>query len=142
MRFVQHAHRWRSHSAMQRFFSPVDHAGWRTQVERIAAEQRAHAPPPASAAEPRAVGRPRKKRDAGAVLASAAAAELPTPKRARGSYTRWFDSPYITDIIAAYTRCGFSARLAVKLLRKDAPVIASSASHTPQSIRGSMRTTS
>ncbi len=58
------------------------------------------------------------------VLSAAAAADalqLPAHKRARGKYTRWFNSPYINDIIAAYVRQGCSARLAVAALQKGAP---------------------
>jgi hypothetical protein len=43
------------------------------------------------------------------------------PRLDRGEYTRWFDSPYINDIMAAWRRCGFRARATVQHLRAQAP---------------------
>ena len=46
----------------------------------------------------------------------------PASKKARhDSYTRWFDSPYINDILFAWTHCRFSARATVKHLQQQAP---------------------
>lgn len=42
-------------------------------------------------------------------------------KKPRGSYTNWFSSPYITDILAAYERSGYSAKRTVKLLTASVP---------------------
>jgi hypothetical protein len=42
-------------------------------------------------------------------------------KRTRGTYTNWFTSPYINDIIAMYNRKHHSARIAVAALRASAP---------------------
>ena len=50
--------------------------------------------------------------DALAAAAAADALQLPTAKR--GKYTRWFDSPYINDILAAYTRTGGAPAAVVK----------------------------
>jgi hypothetical protein len=107
---------------LRSFFQPVDLAAYRQQVQQLAEHLKEHPPTRAPSSPPkRAVGRPKQKRSAEDALAAAAAADalqLPTAKR--GKYTRWFDSPYINDILAAYTRTG-GARAAVTALRQSAP---------------------
>lgn len=80
--------------------------------------------PPLRAPSPplkRAVGRPKLKRQAEEMLVAAAAtADAQENPSKRGKYTRWFDSPYINDILAAFARTG-SARAAVTVLRNSAP---------------------
>lgn len=108
---------------MKAFFQPVDLAAHRQQVQQVA-QQLKERPPPRAPTPPlvRSVGRPRNKRSAEDVLAAAAAAEaLQLPDSKRGKYTRWFSSPYINDIIAAYTRASGSARHAVEQLKRSAP---------------------
>ena len=108
---------------MQSFFQRVDLAAHRQQVAQVAAQLKENPPPRALTPPPkRSVGRPKLKRPAEEALAAAAAAdalELPEPKR--GKYTRWFNSPYINDILHAYTQSGGSARRAVASLQQRAP---------------------
>jgi len=83
-------------------------------------------PPPVAPPQPRPVGRPKKQRTAdeavsSAAAAAAAAAAEPPSKRARGTYTHWFASPYINDILAAYARVGRSARRTIAVLQAGAP---------------------
>ncbi len=107
---------------LRSFFQPIDLAAHRQQVQQLADHLKEH-PPPRAPSPPlkRTVGRPKQKRSAEEVLAAAAAADaLELPVSKRGRYTRWFDSLYINDIIAAYTRTG-GARAAVNALRKSAP---------------------
>lgn len=114
---------------MLSFFRPVDAADHRKQVDRTAeilAETLA-ATVPKPAEEKRPIGRPKKVRSADEVLHAVAdmngiiADTGPVAKKARGDYTRWFDSPYINDIMSAWTRCRFSARSTVKYLKQHAP---------------------
>jgi len=107
---------------MQSFFQPVDLAAYRQQVRQLAEHLKEHPLPRAATPPPkRAVGRPKLKRAAEEVLEAAATADaLQLPTHKRGKYTRWFNSPYINDIIAAYTRTG-SARTAVAALKQSAP---------------------
>lgn len=92
-----------------------------------AAQQReriADALPPLTVAAPpapkRPVGRPKRERDVDAALLQA---DAPAAKRNSRSipHTKWFASPYINDIFAAYARCGQSVRATVKQLQRDAP---------------------
>jgi len=103
-------------------FPRIDLAAYREQQQQIAEQLKEHPPPPVLAPQPkRAVGRPKTKRSAEQVLTAAAAADtLQLPPFKRGKYTRWFDSPYINDILAAFARTG-SARATVTALQKDAP---------------------
>jgi hypothetical protein len=111
-----------SFASMKAFFQPVDLAAHRQQIRQIAEHLKEHPPARASSPQPkRGVGRPKLKRPAAEVMAAAAAADaLQLPDHKRGKYTRWFSSPYINDIIAAYTRTG-SARAAVAALKQSAP---------------------
>lgn len=107
---------------MKAFFQPVDLAAHRQQIHELAEQLKEH-PPPRAPSPPlkKNVGRPKLKRPAEDVMAAAAAADaLQLPDRKRGKYTRWFNSPYINDIIAAYTRTG-SARAAVTMLQHSSP---------------------
>lgn len=108
---------------MQAFFQRVDAAAYRQQTQQIADKLKEHPPPCAPiTSQPRPIGRPPKKREAAAELAdAAAAAEMELPAAKRGKYTKWFDSPYINDILREYVRCSFSARRAVAVLKKAAP---------------------
>jgi hypothetical protein len=105
-------------------------------ARRFADEQALHpsAPPPPK----RPVGRPKRERDVADVLGSAAAAAaaastaaaailpstavlpLDAPVSKRGKYTNWFASPFLPDILAAYSRC-HSARTTVTTLRRAHP---------------------
>jgi DDE superfamily endonuclease len=96
--------------------------------------------PPAPTQPKRPVGRPKRERDAATVLAAGAAAgassasvaasaaaaaaatvtPLDGPVSKRGKYTNWFASPFLPDILAAYSRC-HSARTAVTTLRRAHP---------------------
>lgn len=110
---------------MLSFFSPIDAAAHREQVQRLADQLKDNPLPRAATPPPkRSVGRPRLKRSAEAELFDAAAAEAvieQLPQLKRGKYTRWFDSPYLHDIIAAHARCGGSARRTVLTLQKNDP---------------------
>ena len=111
---------------MQGFFARIDVAAYRQQQREIAEQLKEH-PPPHAATPPlkRAVGRPKLKRSAEAVLAMASAAHdtaaTQENKRVRGAYTRWFNSAYINDILYAHALCGGSARGTVDYLRRHAP---------------------
>lgn len=108
---------------MKAFFQRIDLAQYREDVQQLATRLPEHPLPRAlTPAPPRKPGRPRKKREAEVVLAAAAAADaLELPEHKRGKYTRWFNSPYINDIIAAYTKHNCSARRAVAELKQNAP---------------------
>ena len=112
---------------MQAFYQRVDKAAHRQQVQQVAEQLKEHPPPRALTPPPKLKpGRPKLKRTAEEVLAAATAAdavvaELPQPKRARGNYTRWFDSPYINDILVAHARSGGSARRTVLSLQASTP---------------------
>ena len=112
------------------------------QLQRIARQfalELAQRSPAAPAPQKRPVGRPKRERDAAAVLtagaaddaaaasassaaaaASAAATPLDEPVSKRGKYTNWFSSPFLPDILAAYSRC-HSARTTVTMLRRAYP---------------------
>jgi len=107
----------------------------RQQRERIAqqlAAELAQHPPALPLPQKRPVGRPKRQRDAADVLAAVAAATavppatiapilpLDHPPSKRGRYTNWFASPFLPDILAAYSRC-HSARTAVTSLRRAHP---------------------
>lgn len=110
---------------MQAFFQRIDLAAHRQQVAQLAAQFKENPPPRALTPPPkRSVGRPKLKRPAEEALAAAAAAAADTlelPESKRGKYTRWFNSPYINDILHAYTQSGGSARRAVASLQQRAP---------------------
>lgn len=100
------------------------------QRERIAqAHATEHPPrPPQPLPERRAPGRPRLKRplELAAIessntepTGSSAAAE--TEQDNKRSYTSWFSSPYINDVLSAYSRAGNSAKAAVARLKRQAP---------------------
>lgn len=112
-------------AAMLAFFPKVEAAVHKQQQLQIAEQLKKQPPPRAPSPQPRRrVGRPPKKRDAEAALADAQAAavmELPTSKRQRGKYIKWFSSPYINDILREHTRQGRSARKTVAALQKEAP---------------------
>ena len=90
---------------------------------------------PALAPPKRAVGRPKRQREASDVLSAAAvsttastaaasataAAPLDGPVSKRGKYTSWFASPFLSDILTAYSR-GHSARATVTTLRLAWPL--------------------
>jgi len=90
---------------------------WREQLAALAAEPR---PPPAP--PKRSVGRPKRELSANDVLAAAgvAAADAPPQKKQRGTYTDWFSSPYIHDILREYAKDHRPA-LAVQRLKEKAP---------------------
>ena len=83
----------------------------------------AAAPPPPPPPEKRPVGRPKRPLPAPAGLAAGAVrdAEVEERESKRGNYTIWFDSPHISNIISAYRHHGYSARKAVKFLKRSAP---------------------
>ena len=108
---------------MRAFFAHIDKDLWRSQQLQTAEHLKEH-PPPRAPSPPlkRAVGRPKLKRPAEEVLAAAAAADaLQLPPSKRGTYTRWFSSPYINDILRAHVMSGGSARRTVAALQRDAP---------------------
>ena len=87
------------------------------QRQRIAQEVAALPAHVAPAPAPkRPVGRPKRERDVAGALA-----EQPQQKNSRGAYTKWFASPYINDILAAYHKSGKHPKAAVKALQRDAP---------------------
>ena len=105
-------------------FKRIDAHEHAQQNLRIAEHLAKCLPPlPPVAPLPRPVGRPKKQRTADEAVSStaAAAAAEPPSKRARGTYTHWFASPYITDILAAYARVGRSARRTIAVLQAGAP---------------------
>jgi len=106
-------------------FARVDLAAYREQQQATAQYLHEHPPPRALTPPPvRSVGRPKKKRSAAEALEAAAdAAELAATqenKHTRG-YVRWFNSPYIHDILHAHKLQGGSARRAVEFLQAHAP---------------------
>lgn len=70
---------------------------------------------PAAAPEKRGPGRPRKMK------LTAPPDEQPRSKQRTGSYTHWFASPYINDVLRAVTQSGFAWRRAVEQLKLRAP---------------------
>ena len=91
------------------------------QRQRIALEVAALPPTPPVAPTPkRAVGRPKRQRQ----IPDALTEQLQPPQKKnaqRGTYTLWFASPYINDILAAYHRAGKHPKSAVKALQHAAP---------------------
>ena len=55
------------------------------------------------------------------ILSFAVIGSSPSIESKRGNYTIWFDSPHISDITSAYRHHGYSARKAVKFLKRSAP---------------------
>jgi hypothetical protein len=112
---------------MQAFFERVDLAKFRQDIQDLADHMKEHPPPRAITPPPkREPGRPKLKRPADEELAAAAAADtliekLQQQKRSRGTYTRWFNSPYINDILVEYARKNGSARRTVLSLQASAP---------------------
>lgn len=110
---------------MKAFYQRIDKAAYREHVQQVAEQLKEHPPPRAGTPPPKQpVGRPKLKRPAEEELVAAAAADtlieqLPQPKR--GKYTRWFDSPYINDILVAHARNSGSARRTVLYLQANAP---------------------
>jgi|LNAP01.1.fsa_nt_gb predicted nucleic acid-binding Zn-ribbon protein len=94
------------------------------QHQRVAlAEQweREHPPQAATAAAAaplkRGPGRPRKR-----VLPAADAEDVPAAQKPRtGSYTNWFGSPYIHDILQALRKHNYGWKAAVATLKRTAP---------------------
>jgi hypothetical protein len=111
--------------AMLSFFNRVDLAKHRADQLAIAERLKEHPPPRAATPPPkRAVGRPKLVRSAAELLAAGAAADaldLRVPDNKRRKYTRWFNSPWINDIMHAHAKSGGSARDTVKLLQANAP---------------------
>jgi hypothetical protein len=111
-------------------FPPITAHDATLQRQRIAL-QVASVPPPPPPSLKRPVGRPKRPLSANEVLAAAAraaatkedavdsASEQPR-KRPRGSYTKWFSSPSIHDILQAYETSGFRPKVAVQLLQRNA----------------------
>lgn len=107
-------------------------------AQQFASELALH--PSAPAPQKRPIGRPKRERDVAAVLiesaaaataaassvsapspsASTAATPLDVPSSKRGRYASWFLSPFLSDILATYSRC-HSARNTVSLLRNAHP---------------------
>lgn len=107
---------------MQAFFQRIDLAAHRQQVAQVATQLKENQPRALTPPPKRTVGRPKLKRSAEELLEAAAAADaLELPENKRGKYTRWFNSPYINDILHAHTKCGGSARRAVASLQNAAP---------------------
>ena len=110
---------------MKAFFEKVDLAAHRQQVQQLAENLKEHPPPRVpSPLLRRGPGRPKLKRSVEEVLAAAAAADAvidDLPQQKRGRYTRWFNSPYINDILVAHARSGGSARRTVLSLQASAP---------------------
>ncbi len=74
----------------------------------------------------RAVGRPKRPLSAADALAAPPAATpadaaATEPASKRGKYTSWFASPFLSDILTAYSRNGHSARRAVTALQRAHP---------------------
>jgi hypothetical protein len=91
-------------------FLPITTEEYRAQVAATAAQPRPPPPPPK-----RPVGRPKRVLSANEVLSAATAAAGsssqsgrqpgdPPPKKLRGSYTEWFCSPFIHDILREYDK--------------------------------------
>lgn len=91
-------------------FLPITTEEYRAQVAATAAQPRPPPPPPK-----RPVGRPKRVLSANEVLSAATAAAGsnsqsgrqpgdPPPKKLRGSYTEWFCSPFIHDILREYAK--------------------------------------
>lgn len=106
------------------------------QREHIAREftnERALNPPICMATpQKRPIGRPKREREVSEMLtapsvatshsapAHAAPLAIEQPMNKRGKYTNWFASPLlVTDVIAAYARCHYSARTTVTSLRRQ-----------------------
>lgn len=104
-------------------FQRLTAADAQQQRASIAQKWEEEHPPGAAATAPappkRGPGRPRQKRELD--LDAAAAIEKPPQKPRTGSYTNWFSSPYINDVLQALRVHHFSAKLAVAALKRNAP---------------------
>jgi hypothetical protein len=100
-------------------------------LQRQRTAEQASAVPRHAAPLKRSAGRPKRPLSAHDVLAAAARAAASKEdeedagdehpgKRARGSYTKWFSSPYIRDILDAYKAAGFRPKVTVQNLRLSA----------------------
>ena len=98
-------------------FKRVTTDEWREQLVALATEPH---PPPAP--RKRSVGRPKRELSANDVLAAAAATMTDEPplKKMRGTYTDWFTSPYIHDILREYAKDHRPA-LTVQRLKEKTP---------------------
>ena len=97
-------------------FARITTEAWRVQLAALAAE----APPP-PAPRKRSVGRPKRKLSTNEVLAAAVSIADEAPlKKTRGTYTEWFSSPYIHDILREYAKDHRPA-LTVQRLKAKAP---------------------
>jgi hypothetical protein len=92
-------------------------------AEQLAAAAAATTSPPPPPPVKRPVGRPKRAPSLSTALGAATeiAAEGEERAKKRGKYTSWFDSPFLTDILAAYRQQGCSARKAVDFLRRSSP---------------------
>ena len=105
-------------------FKPLNADDARNQRASIAANYVVPSRP--SAPTKRPVGRPKRPLDASAILLAAAESDkqsIPAQKKQkiRGEYTNWFDTEFISDIIAMYRACQGSARRAVQRLQLLSP---------------------
>jgi len=108
----------------------------RRRIAQVFCNELAQRPPMPEPPQKRPVGRPKRQREAAAVLSASAAASssdtaataaaaasstavapLDAPAGKRGKYGNWFASPFLPDILAAYSRC-HSARTTVTMLRR------------------------
>ncbi len=119
---------------MQRYFEKTDAYAHRLHVQQLADHLKEHPPPRAATPPKRPPGRPPLKRPIADVLASAAAAAeslaaaSADSKKARGPYTRWFNTEHIDQIILAYARHG-SGRRTVAALVKSNPAVFTPITH-------------
>jgi hypothetical protein len=98
-----------------------DAAQQRQRIATAAANAASNVEPPAPPPLKRPVGRPKRARDvADALLQDTDEPDAKSSAR-RGQYTKWFASPYINDIFAAYRRCNSKPQATVKLLQREAP---------------------
>ena len=108
-------------------FTPITADEAAKQRAALAAAFAAEHPAAAAADVPekRGVGRPKRQLDLALVAQQSNNNNNndnnDNAKRTRGTYTNWFISPYINDIIAMYNRKLHSARIAVAALRASAP---------------------
>jgi hypothetical protein len=103
-----------------------DAAMQRLRVAQKHAEERAEAAAAASAAPApivRKPGRPPKKRFLAAVddTPAAAAAGAAAQKPRTGSYTNWYASPFLPDVLRALRLHDYNPRRAIAWLQKNAP---------------------
>jgi len=99
------------------------------QRHRIAQKWEEEHPPAAAAAASAAAstprrgpGRPPMKRQLTAVDDTIASADQPRQQKPRtGSYTNWFASPHLLDVLQALRRHNFNAKRAIAALQSSAP---------------------